>query len=60
MSAAFGQAWCDKGFHITAVEDGAYVTYGDGLWPWLKPCRICVAMYEEEGFPIMITDQSGL
>lgn len=57
MSAAFGRAWCEKGFHLTAIEAGKYITYGDGLEPWPEPCRICVQMYEEEGSPITITDR---
>jgi len=56
MAAKLGQAWCDRGFHFTAVESGQYVTYGWLLEPWPKPCRICVGMYEEEGYPITITD----
>ena len=58
MAAKFGQDWCDKGFHFTAIEEGQYVTWGGRFdeEPWPKPCRSCVAMYEEEGYPITITD----
>jgi hypothetical protein len=62
MAAKLGQAWYDKGDHFTAVEAGEYITYGgrfsynegsEMVWP--KPCRSCVQVYEEEGFPITIT-----
>lgn len=49
MAVSLGQAWCDKGFHFTAVEAGEYITYG-GLMddPWPEPCRSCVELYGKE------------
>jgi hypothetical protein len=58
MAMKVGQAWCDKGFHFTAIESGQYVTYGgrfgDGSWP--NSCRTCVRMYEDAKTPVSIAD----
>lgn len=51
MAAKFGQAWCEKGFHITALEAGGYITYDSPLIPRSEPCRHCVKVYEEDSFP---------
>lgn len=46
MKANLGLAWCEKGFHFTAIEAGELITYGEGFNTWPEPCPRCVKTYE--------------